>query len=250
MINFLTIILLSTSFIFSQFNWQDGGLPIRQGVHIEWQRTGDITSDGGIIISWSDTRNAIRDIYAQKINSSGDYLWDDEGSVVVDCDGRQEDPLLVSDGSGGAYIIWRDYRDENYYGDIYAQHIDSDGIRLWDADGVPLSVETGEQSSHNLCIDGNGGAFAVWLDKNGSGTYVGVHLSYGQESISDVVEVSSSQNGGFSLEYAGNSQAVMVWKDKNVDDLRAQRFNENMEMLWNEIGENKGKDTAINIKKI
>ena len=73
--------------LFSQFNWQDGGLPLRQGVHIEWQRTGVITSDGAMIMAWSDTRNSIRDIYAQKIDSDGSFLWDDGGTVVVDVDG-------------------------------------------------------------------------------------------------------------------------------------------------------------------
>ena len=62
--NFL-VLLVNISFVFSQFAWQDGGLPIRQGVHIEWQRTGDISEDGSIIIAWSDTRNSIRDIYAE-----------------------------------------------------------------------------------------------------------------------------------------------------------------------------------------
>ena len=33
------------SSLFSQFNWQDGGLPLRQGVHIEWQRSGIVESD-------------------------------------------------------------------------------------------------------------------------------------------------------------------------------------------------------------
>ena len=171
----LFVFVAFLSILFSQFNWQDGGLPLRQGVHIEWQRTGVIASDGTMIMAWSDTRNSIRDIYAQKIDSNGNFLWNQDGEVVVDVDGRQEDPLLVPDNDGGVYVIWRDYRDENYYGDIYAQHIDSNGNQLWDVGGVPLSNQTGEQSSHNLCVDGNGGAFAVWVDKNGSGTYRGTH---------------------------------------------------------------------------
>ena len=237
--NKIICIFFSLTFISAQFLWQDGGIAVRQGDHVEWQRTGDSSDDGSIIISWSDTRHAIRDIYAQKIAIDGTYVWNNDGAIIVNFDGRQEDPLLVSDNDGGAYVIWRDYRDENYYGDIYAQHIDSDGNRLWDADGIPLSDASGEQSSHNLCVDGNGGAFAVWLDKNGSGTYMGTHL--GPDGPGDVVEVSSSQNGSFSLEYAGNGEAVMVWKDAAVDDLRAQRFNINMDMLWNESDENKGR---------
>ena len=64
----LSAITIASS-LFSQFNWQDGGLPLRQGVHIEWQRSGIVASDGSLIMTWSDTRNSIRDIYAQKIDS-------------------------------------------------------------------------------------------------------------------------------------------------------------------------------------
>ena len=247
MIYRLLVLIAGVTLGFAQFSWQDGGLPIRQGVHIEWQRTGDVSEDGSMIIAWSDTRNAIRDIYAQKIDSDGNYLWGEGGAVVADFEGRQEDPLLVRDGNGGAYIIWRDYRDENYYGDIYGQHIDANGNRLWDPNGVPLSNQSGEQSSHNLCVDGNGGAYALWVDKNGSGTYVGTHLGPNQSDIIAQgvgVLVSSYQNGGFSLEYAGNGEAVMVWTqsvDGDQSDLRAQRINQNMESLWNDDGGDSGK---------
>jgi hypothetical protein len=213
----------------------------------EWQRSGIVASDGSLIMTWSDTRNSIRDIYAQKIDSDGNYLWGAGGAVVVDVDGRQEDPLIVPDDAGGAYIIWRDYRDENYYGDIYAQHLDTDGNILWDTDGVPLSNQSGEQSSHNLCIDGTGGAYAVWVDKNGSGTYQGTHLSSNQEDILAIgsgILVSSYQSGGFSLEYAGDGEAVMVWTesiDGDQSDLRAQRFNQEMTSLWNDDGGDSGK---------
>ena len=88
------------SMLFSQFNWEDGGLPLRQGVHIEWQRSGIIASDGSMIMTWSDTRNSIRDIYAQKIDSNGNFLWGESGRVVVDVAGRQEDPLVVPDDDG------------------------------------------------------------------------------------------------------------------------------------------------------
>jgi hypothetical protein len=212
---------------------------------------------------------------------------------VFDVDDDDEDPLIIPDDNGGAYIIWRDYRYENYYGDIYAQHIDSNGEQLWASGGIPLSNHTGGQSSHNLCIDGNGGAFAVWADKYGSGTYRGTHLSSdGPLTTEEGTLISNHQSGGFSLEYAGNSSAVMVWgqgvtldtyectyqdpdtgelitdeiffnlddcnqncedgddNDDNPDcayhsfetgDIRAQRFNAEMEILWNEDESNSGK---------
>ena len=121
--------ILFISFNFAQFDWKDDGAAIRQGLHIEWQRTGDANADGTMIYAWSDCRNnGVRDVIAQKVDINGNNLWGDNGVVVVNAEGRQEDPQLVTDGEGGAYIIWMDYRDEtDEAGDIYAQHIDSNG---------------------------------------------------------------------------------------------------------------------------
>ena len=41
----INICILVMSFIFSQYDWIDNGVAIRQGVHIEWQRTADIDED-------------------------------------------------------------------------------------------------------------------------------------------------------------------------------------------------------------
>ena len=50
----------------AQFDWQEGGAPIRQGLHVEWQRTGANGNAGEMIFAWSDTRFGGRDIYAKK----------------------------------------------------------------------------------------------------------------------------------------------------------------------------------------
>jgi len=141
--NIFYIILFITG-IYAQFDWQDDGAPIRQGLHIEWQRTGDANSDGTMIYAWSDCRNGVRDVVAQKVDANGNNLWGDNGVVVVNAEGRQEDPQLVTDGDGGAYIIWMDYRDEtDAEGDIYAQHVLSDGSLYWSLEGYALTNQTG-----------------------------------------------------------------------------------------------------------
>jgi hypothetical protein len=178
--NKLINFLLLFSFNFAQFNWQNDGAPVRQGLHIEWQRTGDANSDGSMIYAWSDCRNGVRDVIAQKVDINGNTEWGDYGVVAVNAPGRQEDPQLVTDGSGGAYIIWMDYRDESdAEGDIYAQHINSDGSLGWDAEGLVLVNQEGQQSSPNICSDGQGGAYVIWKDNSGSsyGDIVATHLS-------------------------------------------------------------------------
>ena len=105
------ILMIISSFTIGQeMVWQDNGIPIRQGVHIEWQRTICPGEPGSMIFVWSDTRYGSRNVFAQKIDSTGALLWGGEGSAVTNLPGRQEDPVAIMDGNGGAFISWVDYR--------------------------------------------------------------------------------------------------------------------------------------------
>jgi len=46
---FYYTLFFTFNFAQNDFNWQTDGAPIRQGLHIEWQRTGDANSDGSMI---------------------------------------------------------------------------------------------------------------------------------------------------------------------------------------------------------
>ena len=87
-----------------------------------------ICSDGagGAILTWNDQRGYENDIYAQKIDSNGTMQWTQDGVAICNADGHQSDQKICSDGDGGAFITWVDYRDESS-GDIYAYRIDSTG---------------------------------------------------------------------------------------------------------------------------
>ena len=221
------------TFNFAQFNWTDDGAPIRQGLHIEWQRTGDVSADGAMIYAWSDCRNnGVRDVIAQKVDVNGNNLWGDNGVVAVTAEGRQEDPQLVTDGDGGAYIIWMDYRDEtDAEGDIYAQHVLSDGSLAWPLEGYALTTQDGQQSSPNICSDGQGGAYVIWKDNASSsyGDIVATHLSItGVIAPGQGVPIitHSSYRSSPSLNTGGSGDAVLVWNDdRNSDeDIYAQRI--------------------------
>ncbi|MEE2858790.1 MAG: hypothetical protein VX820_03635 [Candidatus Neomarinimicrobiota bacterium] len=217
------IIFLSISH--TQFDWQEGGAPIRQGLHIEWQRTGDANSDGTMIYAWSDCRNGIRDIIAQKIDKDGNNMWGENGVVLVTANGRQEDPQLVIDGNGGAYVIWMDYRNESdSEGDVYAQHINSEGVIQWGTEGIALVNKAGKQASPNICSDGFGGAFVIWKDNSESsyGDIYGTHLSASgvlESGIGIPIITFQSYRSSPSLNTGGGGSAVMIWSDDRGDDL-------------------------------
>ena len=242
---------LTFNLVLAQFDWIDDGAPIRQGQHIEWQRTAGSGDTGEIIFGWSDTRDSMRDVYVQKIDTQGNRLWGEKGIAVTTAYGRQEDPLLVGDDNGGAFIIWIDYRSEpDTKGDVYAQHVLSDGSLVWSLEGQPIVVKDGAQRSPNMCKDGNGGAYIIWKDLS-LGQYEHVyatHISSNNEIINPgqgiPIMTNDSHHNGISLEIAGLGEAAMAWVDDrngNLDifgqRILADHVNDTIVTQWSSVEE-------------
>src|SRR5262249_51400896 len=49
----------------------------------------------------------------------------------------QANPVIVSDGAGGAIVAWQDFRNAGDY-DIYVQRVNAAGVPQWTANGVAL----------------------------------------------------------------------------------------------------------------
>ena len=127
------------------------------------EKIANIMSDneGGAIISWEDTGN----IYAQKINSSGDIQWTPNGLAVCEAEGLQENPTMCSDGLGGAFFAWVDERPPyNLDEDIYAQRVNSTGNLQWSVNGKPIISKKNFQWYVEICEDGAGNAMLVWVE--------------------------------------------------------------------------------------
>jgi hypothetical protein len=117
---------------------------------------------GGVIVVWSDSRPSTYDIYAQRLNSQGRALWAPGGVALCAAPDDQTNPQVVSDGSGGAIVVWQDARGGQL--DIYAQRVDPDGRPLWDVDGIPLCTALRNQDTPVVATDGLGGAIVTWKD--------------------------------------------------------------------------------------
>ncbi len=240
----ILLLLAGSVFATGNFSWIENGVPVRQGVHIEWQRGGDVGNDGEIIMAWSDTRTGDRDIYMQKVDTTGAALWGETGIRATIADGRQEDPVMVSDGQGGAFLAWIDYRDDEY-GDVYAQHIDSEGNLSWEPSGVPLAVNSGSQQSANMARGATGVAYVIWddgsLSQSGDifGTVLQLDgpLAAGGTNGLPVVSATGTQTN-HSIETSG-SEVVVVWRDTRLSgdaNIYGQRLDVNFNGLWGADG--------------
>ncbi len=132
-----------------------------------FQYDADLCSDGsgGAIITWRDERNGDEDVYAQHISAAGNTLWDDNGTAICNLAEYQGDPVICSDGAGGAIIAWVDWRNSAFGIDIYTQRIAGNGNMLWTENGTGICTSTGgDASSLIMSSDGFGGAIIAWSD--------------------------------------------------------------------------------------
>ena len=114
------------------------------------------------MIVWVDERGANPDVYAQRVDASGNVLWSADGVPLSTASGAQTELSAISDGWGGAIVAWKDTRGGT---DIYAQRVNATGSPVWTADGVPVSVATDLQETPALAADGAFGAIVAWEDR-------------------------------------------------------------------------------------
>ena len=77
--------------------------------------------------------------------------------------GAQGYPNTISDGAGGAIVVWRDERNGHY--ELYAQRVSAQGHLMWTPTGVPIRTVTGDLQIPLVVQDGQGGAIVTWHDQ-------------------------------------------------------------------------------------
>jgi hypothetical protein len=195
---------------------------------------GDIVSDGaGGAIVWGAI-DPDYDIYAYHVLASGtlDPAWPAAGVLICAAPDNQIPAAAVSDGSGGAFVVWADYRDLEW--DLYAHHVRSTGTvdPAWPANGLKFSPATYEETAAAVS-DGSGGVIVAWSDYRGadSDIYAQRLLSSGAVATGwsaggQLICGASDQQGGARICTDGAGGAIVGWTDSRSgvdDDIYAMR---------------------------
>ena len=227
-----------------QCYWTYDGAPVCTYDSLQWGPCLAPDGTGGVIVAWHDQRESefhSYDIYAQRLDWTGTPLWTEDGVVVCKAEGTQYYPRSVSDGAGGAIIIWQDGRVPGDF-DIYAQRLDASGIALWDSNGVAIWVGSRYDVGPEIVADGAGGAIITWWDING--------CIYAQRIRADGTKVWSPDSGVSicTVEHAqrepkivsdGKGGAIITWYDHRAAesfDVYAQRMDSLGTVSWTEGG--------------
>lgn len=204
-----------------------------------FQYASKITSDekGGAYIVWEDFRDGSSKIYAQRIDKNGNIKWNLNGLQICNINSGQSNPQVINDGAGGVLIIWVDDRNSNY--DLYAQRVDSIGNKLWNADGIIVFENDGNQTQPQVsrntdnifyvtCLDdrmGTQNIFVQKLDLQGN-------LIWGDNGIIGN-HFRSLRNFKSILDKENN--LILVWEDFSFNQdgmVFAQKLDQNGNYLW------------------
>ena len=131
----------------------------------------DADGFGGAVITWEDNRTGSdgMNIFAQRVNASGDTLWSADGIPVCTSSGTQSSPRIAGDGFGGAIVSWENEVIHLADHDIYARIIDASGNAQGIGSGILISMTPEMQNQHVITADGNGGAILTWRDSRAAG---------------------------------------------------------------------------------
>ena len=146
--------------------WTPGGVRLRSTA--AEQRSPQIVADGlgGAVAVWEDSLGGNWDIYAQRINPSGGLQWTANAAEVCVSTGDQSHPRLLSDGAGGAIVLWQDCRGGEW--DVYGQRLGAGGSSAWALNGEWVCRAASDQQRPAPSPDGAAGAIVVWDDLRGA----------------------------------------------------------------------------------
>ena len=164
--------------------WGDSGVVI----YPTPQQDFDISVDGqggfflGVAVGESGLD--LGDVYLQRIDGEGNLLWGPNGAPVSATPIIMEDePVVIHDGSGGAFVAWEDQRPPYNFA-IFVQHLDGQGNTLWFEDLFIFE----DAWFHQVIPDGEGGCivhcgaggdnFAYRLSPGGTIQWTRDHVSF------------------------------------------------------------------------
>ena len=158
---------------------------------------------GGAYYVWYDTAKFHPDVSIQRIDSNGNMLWAANGLRPSSSEYTKFSPAIISDGAGGAIVIWIEGLNSGDYGDknIRAQRINSAGELLWGSAGIDVTLG-GSTTEPVIIPDGSGGAIVGW-------TYLGSN----DDLYAQRVSASGAllwQKGGVAVSKAADAQFGMA----------------------------------------
>jgi hypothetical protein len=249
-------LLLSLAAAPVQAGWPHFRIPICEAPAEQQSPASAPDGSGGVIIAWTDYRNGTADIFAQRVDGSGDLRWAAGGIEVCAVAGEQRNPAVIADGAGGVVVVWQDDRGS---GQLRAARFDGSGVALWSHEVLVSSMVGG--LDFTACADGAGGVLVSWQGYRAAASDTG---SVGHPDVfaqrldgagarlwSDAGAVVCSAQGWQidpTVVADGGGGAIVSWVDRRSDwDVYAQRVTSDGGIAWQANGVGLGTGPALQL---
>jgi len=166
--------------------------------------------------------------------------------------GEQYAPALVSDGQGGAFVIWHDKRESRAV--IYAQHLNEVSQPIWKQDGIAVAPASKDQLALTAIADGKNGVLIFWQDlRNDTGDIYGQRLDesgklrWGAAGV-EVIRANGKQAEPKAItDGAGGALVICHDFKSGNEDITVQRIDYNGKILFEPAGRSvaSGSHTAV-----
>jgi hypothetical protein len=144
--------------------WSQNGMPIRTSSADKRLQNLIYVGNGDFILSWNENLFLNDwDLRAQKIDTTGNIIWINEGVVICSSDVSINTSAIAFDNNNSVVVSWEDRRLTPPY-TIYCQKLTLGGNLLWQQNGISVSSLNGFQSQIKLVCDSNGNTIGCWLD--------------------------------------------------------------------------------------
>ena len=224
--------------------WKPNGQPISLANNNQ-RRLRMVGYDTHAIVVWNDRRGRSSwDIYAQAFNFDGQVLWGKDGIPICVNASDQSTQAIVSDGEGGAVVVWEDERRSTEFQDLYIQRVNSLGEPIWEQDGIPVFPSESLQSEPVLISDYMGGFYVVWWDVIGTDQWhIMTHrISNEGKPFWDAPLMISPADGIQGVHRVvpdGEGGIIVIWQiyENFINDqLYAQRISPEGSKMWQDDG--------------
>jgi len=201
-------------------------------------------NSGEAILCFQDKRKGNYDIFAQKIDTTGETAWSYDGLLVNASRGKtaQKNIEIINDGSDNYIFAFEDYR--SGLSNIILQKVSSSGRLLWSQSGIPAAFINAKQKNPKMTSDGAGGVIVTWEDyRNPEGPKIFAQRISSKGSRSwNKLGINLTKPKGYSeqtkpqIASDGKYGAIIVWEenrgDYNAKDIFATRLNSKGKALW------------------
>ena len=130
--------------------WQGNGIPIVEETGLQFDPVCVYSSTYGLYVVWNDYRTEAHvDVYAQRIDLSGNLLWGSSGLLLCGEEDDQVNTAVSLNEQGGIFVTWSDHR--GFFEDIYGTNLLPNG-----------------QTTDEWWVDGSGGIICDVYDNQTS----------------------------------------------------------------------------------